>query len=190
MLPELAPSPKLAVRAWPKTLRVFYVLGLVLQLSLLVDQEFGGLSFPVAGFGDGLMDPAPERPSENEVDAEAGAQLEAGDEAADLGHAEGNECARSSAPFWPARLTRIAARGRFKLFGIVTNRTLPGDQVIWWLRGRCGKSEEVHAVMKADPAGGRMPSGLFGANAAWLMILAHNLNAVMKRLVLGPAWCA
>ena len=44
--------------------------GLVLQLSLLVDQEFGGLSFPVAGFGDGLMEPAPERPSENEVDAE------------------------------------------------------------------------------------------------------------------------
>jgi hypothetical protein len=52
---------------------------LVLQLSLLVDQEFGGLSFPVAGFGDGLMESAPERPSENEVDAEAGAQLEAGD---------------------------------------------------------------------------------------------------------------
>jgi hypothetical protein len=35
-----------------------------------------------------------------------------------------------------------------------------------------------------------MPSGLFGANAAWIMILAHNLNAVMKRLVLGPAWGA
>jgi hypothetical protein len=37
-----------------------------------------------------------------------------------------------------------------------------------------------------------MPSGLFGANAAWwtIMILAHNLNAVMKRLVLGPAWVA
>ena len=37
-----------------------------------------------------------------------------------------------------------------------------------------------------------MPSGLFGANAAWwtVMILAHNLNAVMKRLVLGPAWVA
>jgi hypothetical protein len=79
-----------------------------------------------------------------------------------------------------------------KLFGIVTNRTLPGDQVIWWLRERCGKSEEVHAVMKTDLAGGRMPSGLFGANAAWwtIMILAHNLNAVMKRLVLGPAWVA
>ena len=92
----------------------------------------------------------------------------------------------------PFPTEEFAARGRFKLFGIVTNRTLPGDQVIWWLPGRCGKSEEVHAVMKADLAGGRMPSGLFGANAAWwtVMILAHNLNAVMKRLVLGPAWVA
>src|SRR3954452_3009877 len=81
---------------------------LILQLSLLIDQEFGGLSFPVAGFGDGLMDPTPERPRENEV--EAGAQLEAGDEATDLGHAEGNECAGSSAPFWEASSTRIAAR--------------------------------------------------------------------------------
>jgi hypothetical protein len=46
--------------------------------------------------------------------------------------------------------------------------------------------------MKTDLAGGRMPSGLFGANAAWwtIMIVAHNLNAVMKRLVLGPAWVA
>src|SRR3954465_308371 len=98
-------------------------VGLVLQLSLLVDQEFGGLSFPVAGFGDGLMEPAPERPSENEVDADA--QLEAGDEAADLGHAEGNECARSLAPFWPARLTRIAARKASASIDRVTWRDKP-----------------------------------------------------------------
>src|SRR4051812_33321546 len=96
---------------------------LVLQLSLLVDQEFGGLSFPVAGFGDGLMEPAPERPSENEIDADA--QLEAGDEAADLGHAEGNECARSLAPFWPARLTRIAARKASASIDRVTWRYQP-----------------------------------------------------------------
>jgi hypothetical protein len=55
----------------------------------------------------------------------------------------------------PFPTEEFAAKGRFKLFGIVTNRTLPGDQVIWWLRGRCGKSEEVHAVMKADLAGCR-----------------------------------
>ncbi len=86
----------------------------------------------------------------------------------------------------------FGTKGRYKLFGVVTNRQLPGDQVIWWLRERCGKSEEVHAVMKGDLAGGQMPSGLFGANAAWwtIMILAHNLNAAMKRLVLGPAWVA
>ena len=72
----------------------------------------------------------------------------------------------------------------------MTNRKEPGDQVIWWLRERCGKSEEVHSVMKSDLAGGQMPSGLFGANAAWwsMMILAHNLNAAMKRLVLGKDW--
>lgn len=92
----------------------------------------------------------------------------------------------------PFPTEEFAAKGRFKLFGVVTNRKLPGDQVIWWLRERCGKSEEVHAVMKTDLAGSRMPTGRFGANAAWwtIMILAHNLNAVMKRLVLGPTWVA
>ena len=86
----------------------------------------------------------------------------------------------------------FGTKGTSKLFGVVTNRQLAGDKVIWWLRERCGKSEEVHAVMKDDLAGGQMPSGLFGANAAWwaIMILAHNLNATMKRLVLGPTWVA
>ncbi len=86
----------------------------------------------------------------------------------------------------------FAGKGRHKLFGLVTNRTEPGDEVIWWLRERCGKSEEAHAVQKDDLAGGTLPSGRFGANAAWwaIMILAHNLNCIMKRLVLGPAWSA
>ncbi len=44
--------------------------------------------------------------------------------------------------------------------------------------------------MKEDLAGGRLPSGLFGANAAWwqIMILAFNVNSAMKRLVLGESW--
>jgi hypothetical protein len=69
----------------------------------------------------------------------------------------------------------------------VTNRRGPGDGVIWWLPERCGKSEEVHSALKSDLAGGQMPSGLFGASAAWwaLAILAFNLNAAMKRLALG-----
>jgi hypothetical protein len=78
----------------------------------------------------------------------------------------------------------------YKLHGVVTNRALSGNELIWWLRERCGKSEEAHDVMKNDLAGGTLPSGLFGANAAWwqLMILALNINAAMKGLVLGGAW--
>jgi hypothetical protein len=86
----------------------------------------------------------------------------------------------------------FGTKGTCKLFGVVTNKKQAGDQVIWWLRARCGKSEEVHAVMKSDLAGGQLPSGRFGANAAWwaLAVLAHNLNAAMKKLVLGKAWVA
>ena len=81
-------------------------------------------------------------------------------------------------------------RGWHKVFGVVTNRDVPGDEVIWWSRQRCGKGEEVHGVLKSDLAGGRMPSGLFGANAAWwaISVLTFNLNSAMKRLALGEQW--
>ena len=79
---------------------------------------------------------------------------------------------------------------RYKIYGIVTNRDIDGNELIQWYRERCGKSEEVHAVMKDDLAGGKLPSGDFGENAAWwgIMILALNLNAAMKRLVLPPSF--
>ena len=79
---------------------------------------------------------------------------------------------------------------RYKVFGIVTNMDWGGDALIPWLYQRCGKSEEAHAAMKNDFAGGRFPSGDFGENAAWwwIMILAYNLNVLMKRLVLGESW--
>ncbi len=73
---------------------------------------------------------------------------------------------------------------------MVTNRDLPGNELIWWLRKRCGYSEQVHAVMKDDLAGGRMPSGKFVVNAAWwhVMVLALNSTEAMKRLMLGGSW--
>jgi len=81
---------------------------------------------------------------------------------------------------------------RYKLFGLVTNRDLPGDELIWWYRARCGKGEEMHKIMKEDLAGGHLPSARFGANAAWwgIMVLAFNLNSIMKRLVLPERWSA
>ena len=72
----------------------------------------------------------------------------------------------------------------------MTNMDWEGGALIHWHHERCGKSEEAHAVMKEDLAGGKLPSGTFGENAAWwgIMILAHNLNTAMKNLVLQGSW--
>lgn len=90
----------------------------------------------------------------------------------------------------PFPTMEFADAGRYKLFATVTNRDLPGEELIAWQRERCGKSEEAHAVMKDDLAGGRLPSWKFGANAAWwhMMLLALNLNAILKRHALGGPW--
>ncbi|HAZ31199.1 MAG TPA: IS1380 family transposase [Dehalococcoidia bacterium] len=79
---------------------------------------------------------------------------------------------------------------RYKVFGIVTNMDWDGEELIHWHHRRCGKSEEAHGVMKDDLAGGKLPSGDFGENAAWwgIMILALNLNAIMKKFVLEKSW--
>lgn len=81
--------------------------------------------------------------------------------------------------------------GRYKVFGVVTNiaeSDMIGEDVIHWLHERCGKSEAIHSAMKHDLAGGTLPSGDFGENAAWwwMMILALNLNQMMKQLALKP----
>ncbi len=88
--------------------------------------------------------------------------------------------------------TMSMEKKRYKIFGIVTNRDLKGNELINWLYKRCGKSEEAHSIMKEDLAGGKLPSSCFGENAAWwwIMILAFNLNSAMKRLVLGESWVA
>lgn len=83
---------------------------------------------------------------------------------------------------------------KFKLHALVTNnwdRSAP--ECVAWHYGRCGRGEEVHSILKEDFAGGKLPSGDFGENAAWwwLAVLAMNLNQAMKSLVLGeidPSW--
>ena len=90
----------------------------------------------------------------------------------------------------PFPAMRMSNGGWHKVFGLVTNRDLPGDELIRWSRHRCGKGEQVHSVLKSDLAGGRLPSRLFGANAAWwaIVVLAFNLNSAMRWLVLGGQW--
>jgi hypothetical protein len=79
---------------------------------------------------------------------------------------------------------------RYKVFGMVTNMDWEGGRLIRWQRERCGKGEEVHGIMKDDLAGGKLPCGEFGANAAWwwIMVLAFNLQSIFKSHVLPAGW--
>ena len=89
-------------------------------------------------------------------------------------------------PFQTMHMDRV----KYKVFGIVTNMDWEGQELIQWHFKRCGRSEQAHSVMKEDLAGGTLPSGDFGENAAWwwIMILAFNLNAALQSLVLGGKW--
>ena len=63
-------------------------------------------------------------------------------------------------------------------------------ELVRYAHERCGHGEEVHAVLKQDLAGGMMPSGKFGPNAAWwqLAVLSANLNAGLRHCAFGRDW--
>jgi hypothetical protein len=65
----------------------------------------------------------------------------------------------------------------YKVFGIVTNKTEEdGNEIIDIHRRRCGKSEEVHQILKYDLGGGHVASGKFGIEAAWWNIAVMTLS--------------
>jgi hypothetical protein len=63
-----------------------------------------------------------------------------------------------------------------------------GARLLQWHREKAGTIEHIHDVVKNDLAGGVLPCGRFGANAAWLRLalLAHNVLTALKRLALPP----
>jgi hypothetical protein len=61
-------------------------------------------------------------------------------------------------------------------------------KLLQWHREKAGSIEAAHDVIKNELAGGVMPCGRFGANAAWLRlaVLAYNVLTALKRLALPP----
>jgi len=50
---------------------------------------------------------------------------------------------------------------------VVTNRTEDGLALLQWRRAKAGTVEQTHHVLQCALAAGALPSGKFGANAAW-----------------------
>jgi hypothetical protein len=71
-------------------------------------------------------------------------------------------------------------------FAVVTNRTEEGLTILQWHREKAGTVEHTHHVLKNELAAAALPSGKFGANAAWFRLnaLTYNLLTALKRLTL------
>jgi hypothetical protein len=75
--------------------------------------------------------------------------------------------------------------GPYMYFAVVTNRwEMDANELLNWSRQRCGTVEWAHDLMKNDFAARVLPSGRFGANAAWYRfnVLAFNLKVAMTKI--------
>ena len=78
---------------------------------------------------------------------------------------------------------------RVRHFAIVSNIwDWPAARLIQWQREKAGTIEIVNDVVKNELAGGVLPCGRFGANAAWfrLAVISHNVMTALKRLAMKP----
>jgi len=73
-----------------------------------------------------------------------------------------------------------------RYFAMVTNREGNGLTLLQWHREKAGTVEHAHHVLKNELAAAALPSGKFGANAAWFRLntLTYNLLSALKRLTL------
>ncbi len=78
-----------------------------------------------------------------------------------------------------------------KYFAVASNEWSWGPKkLLEWQREKAGTIEAVHDVLKNELAGGVMPCGRFGANAAWmrLALMTHNVLTALKRIGLPEPW--
>lgn len=101
----------------------------------------------------------------------------------------------------PLRYTAIRIRKRqgqlfadgseVKYFAVASNRwDWDAARLLNWQREKAGTIEALHDVLKNELAGGVMPCGRLGANAAWLRlaVMTHNVLTALKRLALPEKW--
>jgi Transposase DDE domain group 1 len=71
-------------------------------------------------------------------------------------------------------------------FAVVTNRIGDGLTLLQWHRQKAGTVAHTHHVLKNELAAATLPSGKFGATAAWFRLnaLTYNLLSALKRLTL------
>lgn len=81
----------------------------------------------------------------------------------------------------------FADGSQVKYFAVRTNLwDWKPTRLLQWHREKAGTIEAVHDVLKNELAGGVLPCGRYGANAAWfrLAVITYNVLTAMKRLVL------
>jgi hypothetical protein len=101
----------------------------------------------------------------------------------------------------PLRYTAICIRPRqgelfadgseAKYFAVASNEwKWEPRKLLEWHREKAGTIEAIHDVLKNELAGGVMPCGRFGANAAWirLALMTHNVLTTLKRIGLPEPW--
>lgn len=74
-----------------------------------------------------------------------------------------------------------------KYLAVVTNRwNMAPEELVRWHWQKAGTIEHTHDVTKNELAAGVLPSGKFGANAAWyrLTLLTYNVLTVLRRRAL------
>ncbi len=85
-----------------------------------------------------------------------------------------------------ALIANIPAPGEGREDGLGP-KPMAAQPVLNLLNGRCGDAEQAHDALKSGLAGGTMPSGRFGVNAAWWMcaVLAFNPHVLTEWWTLG-----
>ena len=104
---------------------------------------------------------------------------------------------------WPKELQRLRTlvlritptQGRLfdegagpKYLAVVTNRQGAVEELLRWHWEKAGTIEHVHNEVKNELGGGVLPCSRFGANAAWLRLVAltYNLMQALKLIALPP----